>query len=212
MIGMAFYWVFFASNIWWGGGGGKSLILLYSFILSPFPSDAWTWLKYCVHRPVLYRSTTKGDGGKKLDTFLLYPFIFSISLRRLNMIEVLFADPFYINLQLSYRALNYCKLVEHRGHASRYTVCSNTWWFPSNFLDHWNDHSQIFQWNCWCFHICSWRSFHGCQIVLVCGCASQFHYFPMYQDFARSSHMHRTFCIFRGGGSTPITFSKWCWT
>ena len=43
-----------------------------------------------------------GGGGKKLDNFLLYPFnSLSISLRRLNMIEILFADPFYI--QLTYR-------------------------------------------------------------------------------------------------------------
>ena len=63
-------------------------------------------------------------GGKKLDTFLLYPFILSMFLRRLNMTEILFADPFY--LQLTYRAQNYCKLVEYRGHVSRYTVCSHT--------------------------------------------------------------------------------------
>ena len=65
-----------------------------------------------------------GGGGLKLDTSLSYLFILSISLRHLNMIEILFADPFYI--QLTYRALNYYKLVEHRGQVSRYTVCSHT--------------------------------------------------------------------------------------
>ena len=43
----------FSSKTTWGGGGGgggKKLdtFLLYPFILSPFPSDAWTWLKYCL--------------------------------------------------------------------------------------------------------------------------------------------------------------------
>ena len=61
---------------------------------------------------------------KSLILFFISIYSLSISLRRLNMIEILFADLFYI--QLTYGALNYCKLVEHRGHISRYTVCSHT--------------------------------------------------------------------------------------
>ena len=63
-------------------------------------------------------------GGRNACYYFISIYSLSISLRRLNMIEILFTDP----LQLTYLTLNYmyCKLVEHRGHVSRYTVCSHT--------------------------------------------------------------------------------------
>ena len=79
MIGMTFYCFFFENGIGVGGGGKKlDTFLLYSFILSPFPSDAqhdWN----IVRRPVLYTTDLSGTEY-------------------------------------------YCKLAEHRGHVSMYTV------------------------------------------------------------------------------------------
>ena len=66
-----------------------------------------------------------GIGGYK---DLLFSFIFmyslSITLSSSDMIKILVAGPFYI--QLTRRALKYSKSFEHRVHVSRYTVCSHT--------------------------------------------------------------------------------------
>ena len=146
MIGMAFYWFFFANNIVWG----KGLKARYFSFIS----------------------------------------IYSISISRLNLIGILFADPFY--LQLTYRALNYCKLVDHRCHVLgiRCVVTLDDFprtsrplkWplpniimkllvFPYLFM---NGVSRMS--NClslWARFSISW-------------------FFPRYQGFARRSHKHRT--------------------
>ena len=66
-----------------------------------------------------------GGGGKKLDTFLIYPFILPpFPTEAQKLLKYCLQSRFFI--YLTYRGLNYCILVEHCVYVFRYTVCNYT--------------------------------------------------------------------------------------
>ena len=118
MIGMAFYWFFFANNV---GGGGGFFYILYPFIIprqsrrdivlassvGPFRSSVLLLVRPSIHPSTLFVCPEPYLSTYWLD--LIHSCSLSIPLRHLY-----------------YRGLNYCKLVEHHVHVSRYMVCSHT--------------------------------------------------------------------------------------